>query len=30
VNLLQAFVCNVGTCRSGAKGEIQVAAVPQE
>ena len=24
VNLIQAFMCNVGTCRPDAKGEIQV------
>jgi len=24
VNLVQAFVCNVGTCCSDGKGEIQV------
>ena len=24
VNLIQAFMCNVGTCRSDGKGEIQV------
>ena len=29
VNLIQAFMCNVGTCRSDAKGEIQVED-PQE
>jgi len=29
VNLIQAFMCNVGTCRSGDKGEIQVED-PQE
>ncbi len=29
VNLIQAFMCNVGTCRSDNKGEIQVED-PQE
>jgi hypothetical protein len=29
VNLMQAFLCNVGTCRSDDKGEIQVED-PQE
>ena len=29
VNLIQAFMCNVGTCRSDDKGEIQVED-PQE
>jgi len=29
VNLVQAFVCNVGTCCSDGKGEIQVED-PQE
>ena len=29
VNLIQAFLCNVGTCRSDVKGEIQVED-PQE
>jgi len=29
VNLIQAFMCNVGTCRSDVKGEIQVED-PQE
>jgi len=24
VNLIQAFMCNAGTCRSDDKGEIQV------
>jgi len=24
VNLIQAFMCNVGTCRSDGKGETQV------
>jgi hypothetical protein len=29
VNLIQAFMCNVGTCRPDVKGEIQVED-PQE
>jgi len=29
VNLIQAFMCNVGICRSDDKGEIQVED-PQE
>ena len=29
MNLIQAFMCNVGTCRSDDKGEIQVED-PQE
>jgi hypothetical protein len=28
VNLMQAFLCNVGTCRSEVKGEIQVVDPP--